>query len=245
MLADGGRVLIVEDDLTIAENLYGYLERQGFVPDAAFDGRGALSLLAAGRFDALVLDLGLPGLGGMDVLRAMRREERLWCPVLVLTARDRVEDKLLAFELGAEDYLVKPFALAEVAARLNVLVRRGRRQDPGGAIERAGLRYDPGTCSVTFRGGPLLLSRKSLLLVELLLRADAGVVSQASVRAALWPEGPPSDRALNDQIHLLRRSLREAGGPEIVSIRGMGWQLQPQDDGGASVAGFPAMPSGS
>src|SRR5690606_20836546 len=129
-MAGGPRILIVEDEPALAENLYGYLERQGMVPDVAYDGHGALALLREAAFDGVVLDLGLPGLSGLDVLRAMRREPGLRRPVLVLTARERLEDKLLAFELGAEDYLVKPFSLAEVAARLHVLVRRGRDDEP-------------------------------------------------------------------------------------------------------------------
>lgn len=237
MCTDGARVLIVEDEPTIAGNLYGYLERQGMVPDAAYDGHGALALLRAGGFDAMVLDLGLPGLGGMDVLRAQQRDSSLWCPVLVLTARDRLEDRLLAFDLGAEDYLVKPFALAEVFARLRVLLRRGLRDDPGVA-PFGDLSYDPRRHAVTLRGEPLALPRKSVLLLEMLLRADGHLASQHQIRAALWPEGPPSERALNDQVHLLRRRLRGAGGPDIVAVHGLGWQL-------VGVAGDGARPSRS
>lgn len=224
MRTDGARILIVEDEPTIAANLYGYLERQGMVPDAAYDGRGALTLLRQGGFGAMVLDLGLPGLSGMDVLRAQQRDAGLWCPVLVLTARDRMEDRLLAFDLGAEDYLVKPFALAEVHARLRVLLRRARGEGDG-IIAFGALSYDPRGHAVTLRGQALALPRKSVLLLELLMRAAGHLATQAQLRAALWPEGPPSERALNDQVHLLRRRLRAAGGPDIVAAHGMGWQL--------------------
>ena len=218
------RILIVEDDPTIAANLYGYLERQGYTPDAAYDGQGALAMLSAAGFEAMVLDLGLPGMSGMDLLRAMQRDERLRCPTLVLTARDRMEDKLLAFELGAEDYLIKPFALAEVVARLRVLLRRGRGHEPEVAIF-GDLGYDPCTHAATVRDKALPLPRKSVLLLELLLGTPGRPVSQARLKDTLWPDGPPSERALHDQVHLLRRRLREAGGPDIVVVPGQGWRL--------------------
>ncbi|MFQ6721358.1 response regulator, partial [Bordetella pertussis] len=106
------RVLIVEDDLTIAANLYDYLQVRGFVPDAAYDGRSALALLDEHPFDAMVLDVGLPGMDGHAVLHALRVERRAALPVLMLTARDGLDDKLAGFAHGADDYLTKPFALA-------------------------------------------------------------------------------------------------------------------------------------
>ncbi len=227
--AAGARILIAEDEPTLAENLYGYLERQGMAPDVAYDGHGALALLHGSVFDAVVLDLGLPGLGGLDVLRAMRREPMLWRPVLVLTARERLEDKLLAFDLGAEDYLVKPFSLAEVAARLRVLARRGQGGESGPLVH-GNLRYDPHSQAVTVAGRPLILPRKSVLLLAALLRPAGGLATHAHLTAALWPDGPPSDRALHDQVRLLRRRLRAERGPDIVAEPGRGWRLAPVPD---------------
>ncbi|MGX5659039.1 response regulator transcription factor [Castellaniella ginsengisoli] len=224
--AAGPRILIVEDDPTLAENLYGYLERQGMTPDVAYDGHGALALLRESSFDAVVLDLGLPGLGGLGVLRAMGREPALWRPVLVLTARERLEDKLLAFELGAEDYLVKPFSLAEVVARLRVLARRGRGGEAGPLVH-GDLRYDPHAQTVTLAGRPLALPRKSVLLLAALMRSAGGLATHERLTAALWPDGPPSDRALHDQVHLLRRRLRAEQGPDIVADPGRGWRMSP------------------
>jgi len=245
--ADGPRILIVEDEPTLAENLYGYLERQGMMPDAAYDGHGALALLRESGFDAVVLDLGLPGLGGLDVLRAMREHPALWRPVLVLTARERIEDKLLAFELGAEDYLVKPFSLAEVAARLRVLVRR-RRGGELDALVYGDLRYDPQARAMTLAGRPLALPRKSVLLLEALMRPAGGLATHECLTAALWPDGPPSDRALHDQIHLLRRHLRAAQGPDVVAEPGRGWRLSDSADAAATVgrsaAGGPGRQAG-
>ncbi|CAM5189485.1 DNA-binding response OmpR family regulator OS=Castellaniella defragrans OX=75697 GN=HNR28_000810 PE=4 SV=1 [Castellaniella defragrans] len=235
MPGEGGRILIIEDEPTIARNLYDYLECQGFAPDAAYEGHSALALLRTGGFDAVVLDLGLPGLGGMDLLRALQREPRPRCPVLVLTARDHIEDKLLAFDLGAEDYLVKPFSLAEVSARLRVLLRRGRHEDSQ-ALSCGDLRYEPRSCTASFRGDPLMLPRKSVLLLEALLRAPGRLGSQGALKAALWPERPPSERALSDQVHLLRRRLRALGGPDVVVVHGVGWRLLPVETKAVGVS---------
>src|SRR5690606_39063283 len=118
------QVLIVEDDLTIAGNLYQFLELSGFTPDVAYDGTTALRMLQSQHFDAVVLDIGLPGKDGYQVLHTLRSEWRKAIPVLMLTARDTLEDKLTGFGHGADDYLTKPFALAEVKARLLALIHR-------------------------------------------------------------------------------------------------------------------------
>ena len=131
------RVLIIEDDLDIAGNLYEFLEGRGNVVDLARDGVTGMHLAVSGDFDAIVLDLGLPGVDGLGLCRKLRGEARQDVPVLILTARDLLDDKLAAFECGADDYLVKPFALREVEARLNALVARRR-----GRVVNRRLRYE-------------------------------------------------------------------------------------------------------
>lgn len=220
-----GRVLIVEDDLTIAGNLYTYLEARGFVPDAAYEGHSALALLAEQPFDAVVLDVGLPGMDGYGVLHALRTQQCSSVPVLMLTARDALEDKLTGFSHGADDYLTKPFALAEVEARLIALIQRAR----GGvanAVRRFGpLQLDTRTRVVTVHGRPVHLARKSVTMVEILLRDPGRVVPRAELEAALWDDEPPSPYALRSQMHLLRRALAEAGFDGIETVHGTGWRL--------------------
>ena len=137
------RVLIVEYDLTISGNLFSFLESRGFIPDATYDGRAALNMLKEHHFDVVILDIGLPGMDGYKVLQTLREQYRSAVPVLMLTARDSLDDKLAGFSHGADDYLSKPFALAEVQARLQALLNRSRggsgRLDQG--VWRSGIRY--------------------------------------------------------------------------------------------------------
>ncbi|WP_459615708.1 response regulator transcription factor [Bordetella sp. 2513F-2] len=219
------RVLIVEDDLTIAGNLYAYLEARGFVPDVAYEGHAALSVLAAQGFDAVVLDVGLPGLDGYGVVHAIRHERRLDVPVLMLTARDGLDDKLAGFAHGVDDYLTKPFALAEVEARLLALIHRARG-DVVTAVRSFGtLQLDSRTRVVSVAGKPVRLARKSVAILEILLRDPGRVVSRDELEAALWAGEAPSPDALRSQLHLLRRALAEAGFDGIETVHGAGWRL--------------------
>ncbi|MGE8546633.1 MAG: response regulator transcription factor [Alcaligenes sp.] len=224
------RVLIVENDTTIAENLYTYLELKGFVVDAAYDGNGALGLLQELDFDAMVLDLGLPGLDGFGVLQALRKSGRAPIPILVLTARSQLESKLTAFDLGADDYLVKPFALAEVEARLRALLRRGPPQVQHGSLRWGVLEYNLDTALVSVAGQDLHLSFKTRQVLEALLREPGAIVTRRALEKTLWPEGAPSPEALRSQIHLLRRALTEAGAGNIETLPGLGWRLEKENE---------------
>jgi DNA-binding response OmpR family regulator len=219
------RVLIVEDDSTIAGNLYSFLETRGYVPDAAYDGHAALGMLSSQRFDVVILDVGLPGMDGYAVLRALRTEMLLPVPVLMLTARDELDDKLTGFAHGADDYLTKPFALAEVEARLHALIQRAS----GGVavpVRRFGeLSFDSRTRIVAVREQPVHLTRKSCMIIEALLRDPGRVVSRSELETLLWGNEPPSSDALRSQVHLLRRALADAGFDGIETVHGTGWRL--------------------
>ncbi|OZI55831.1 response regulator transcription factor [Bordetella genomosp. 1] len=219
------RVLIVEDDLTIAGNLYEYLQGKGFVPDAAYDGKSALALLDEHGFDAVVLDIGLPCLDGHAVLHAMRIERRLPLPVLVLTARDGLEDKLAGFAHGADDYLTKPFALAEVHARLLALIQRARGAVVDAVLGCGALTLDTRTREVQVAGQVVHLARKSTLILETLLRDPGRVVPREALESVLWGDEPPASDALRSQMHLLRRALSDAGFDGIETVHGTGWRI--------------------
>jgi len=219
------RVLIVEDDLTIAGNLYSYLETRGFVPDAVYEGNAAVRMLEQERFDAVVLDVGLPGRDGYSVLAHLRREQFSTVPVLMLTARDELEDKLAGFAHGADDYLTKPFALAEVAARLLALIQRAKGATVTAVRTCGNLRMDSRTREVMVNGAIVHLTRKSSQILDLLLRDVGRVLPRDELETALWGGEPPSSDALRSQVHLLRRALGEAGFDGIETVHGTGWRI--------------------
>lgn len=221
------RILIVEDEPTISENLYTYLERIGFQPDAAYDGGSALCLLQDHQFDAVILDIGLPGRDGYQVLQTLRRERRSNLPVLMLTARSQLDDKLAAFGLGADDYLVKPFALPEVEARLRVMLRRRNEAWQDNRLVFENLVYDPASESVTVSGSAVHLTRKSRAILKCLLLRAGSVVSRQTLELTVWPDDPPTGELLRSQIHLLRKALLDAGFTGVETVHGQGWRLAP------------------
>ena len=224
-LGAGCRVLIVEDEPTLAANLHEYLSRRGFEVDLARDGEAALRRLEAQPFDAVVLDLGLPRRSGTEVLDALRRLLGVAAPVLVLTARDALGDKLDAFGLGADDYLVKPVALAEVAARLAALHRRARGEVIDDDRVAGPLRLDRRHREVRVGERVLRLMPMSMRLLERLMREPGRIVSRAELEAALWPDDLPDGDPLRGQIHLLRRALAGADFHGLETVHGVGWRI--------------------
>jgi DNA-binding response OmpR family regulator len=168
------RVLVIEDNEDVAANVADYLEAQGDTVDFAYDGLGGLHLAVTNPYDAIVLDLGLPGMDGLDVCRKLRREARSPVPILMLTARDTLADTLTGFSAGSDDYLVKPFALQELAARLQALVRRSR---PPASIrlQVADLVLDPETREVQRGGRSLELNPACFTILRTLMAASPRV----------------------------------------------------------------------
>ena len=228
---DGCRVLVVEDERTIAANLHEYLSARGFVVDLAHDGAAAVARLGAETFDVVVLDLGLPRIAGSEVLERLRRTLRVATPVLVLTARDTLGDKLDAFGLGADDYLVKPFAMAEVAVRIAAMHRRARGAAVDEVLAAGALRLDRRTHEASVDGTALRLGPMSMRLLERLLRDPGRVVPRGELEAALWPDDPPDGDALRGQVHLLRRALVAAGFAGLETVHGVGWRIAVRDAG--------------
>ena len=215
------RILIVEDDPLLGPGLVTGLGQDGFAADWVAAVEPALHALRLEHFDALVLDLGLPGRGGLDLLRELRRGGSI-LPVLILTAWDEVSDKVTGLDAGADDYLVKPCDLDELGARLRVLIRRSRgNPDP---LQRAGgLVFDPAAHSVTLDGAPLALSPREFSLLAVLIANPDRVVTRARLEAAAtgWHSDNESN-SLEVHIHNLRRKL---GRQRIVTVRGIGYRL--------------------
>ena len=222
-------LLLIEDDPDLAANVGEFLSQQGHVVDYAGDGLSGLHLAAVHRYDAIVLDLNLPGLDGIPLCHRLRRDGDSTVPVLMLTARDTERDKLQGFEAGADDYLTKPFSLAELHARLKALARRSGAASE--VLQVADLHYD--TRSLQLRRGSRRceLTPTGLKLLEALMRASPRVLSRAEVERSLWGDNPPeSDTALRGHIHALRAAI-DAGQPQklLHTVHGRGYRLALDD----------------
>lgn len=219
------RVLVVEDDATIVANLVEYLELQQHQVDVAYDGSAAMARLAAQTYDVIVLDLGLPRADGQRVLQFLRHELGRATPVLVLTARDALDSKLDTLAAGADDYLTKPYSLAEVAMRVAVLHRRASGAVVADVVTAGTLRMDRRTRAVSVGETPVHLMPRSMQILEMLLRDPGRVVSRQALEAALWPDDEPGPDALRSQIHLLRKALAQAGYDGLETVHGVGYRL--------------------
>jgi len=216
------RILIVEDDLLLGDALQAGLKHLGFAPDWVRDGIAAGAALAAEAYAAVVLDLGLPRLSGLDLLQKLRADKNP-VPVLILTARDAKRDKLSGFETGADDYVVKPVDLEELAARLRALIRRGSgRATP--RIVCGDVEFDPGARRVWLKGETVELSPHELAIAEALMSNAGRVLSRAQLEAALygWAEGAESN-TVEVNVHHLRRKL---GADFIKTLRGIGYMVE-------------------
>jgi DNA-binding response OmpR family regulator len=223
------RILIIEDNPDIAANLGDYLEDQGHTVDFAGDGVTGLHLAVVGEFDAIVLDLALPGMDGLEVCRKLRTEAEKDTPVLMLTARDRLEDKLAGFDTGADDYLVKPFELQEVAARLKVLTARGRRRSSR-ELKVGDLTFNQDTLSVTRAGTEIYLNPIGLKLLQCLMKASPNVVSRAELEMEVWGEEMPDSDSLRVHIHSLRSAIDKPFDSHMIQTRhGIGYRLVDPD----------------
>ena len=223
------RVLIIEDNPDIAANLGDYLEDHGHKVDFAGDGITGLHLAVVNDFDSIVLDLALPGMDGLDVCRKLRSEAGKDTPVLMLTARDRLEDKLAGFETGADDYLVKPFELQEVEARLNVLAGRGRRRNTR-ELKVGDLKYNLDTLNVNRGDEDIYLNPIGLKLLHCLMEASPNVVSRAELEMEVWGEEMPDSDSLRVHIHSLRSAIDKPFGSNLIQTRhGIGYRLVEPD----------------
>lgn len=225
------RILIVEDNPDIAANLFDFLEAKEHVPDLAADGLTGLHLATTNTYDAIVLDIMLPGMDGFELCRKLRREARLTTPVLMLTARDALDDKIAGLECGADDYVVKPFAMREVETRLRALTRRAQRAFGETLLRVADLSFDTGTYLVRRGERPVELPPIPLKLLETLMRHSPRAVSRAELEQAVWGDSPPDSDALRAHMHLLRAALDAPDEvPLIHTLRGIGYRLAAGDE---------------
>jgi two-component system OmpR family response regulator/two-component system response regulator QseB len=221
------RVLLVEDDPLLGDGLRAGLGQAGFAVDWVRAGSDAVHALDAEAVAAVVLDLGLPDLSGFDVLRRLRARGNK-VPVLILTARDAVDDRVAGLDGGADDYVVKPVDLAELAARLRALIRRAAGE-AAPALRRGQLELDAAARRVVFRGQPVELSAREFALLHELMRSGGRVLSREQLEERLYSWGHEIEsNAVEVHVHHLRRKL----APGVIrTIRGVGYVIPPEQDG--------------
>lgn len=220
------RILVVEDERKVRRGVEQGLQSAGHEVTTAATGGDGLRLAMAGSFDCLVLDWMLPGVEGLDIVRALRADGRT-TPILLLTARDAVEDRVLGLEAGADDYLVKPFALAELLARVMALLRRGQ-PDRESVLRAAGLEIDLIRRRVTRDGSEVALAQREFEVLEYLARHKGRTVTREMLGRDVWKDANYAlTNVVEVYVNLLRKKLDPPGGPSVVStVRGVGYSLK-------------------
>jgi DNA-binding response OmpR family regulator len=224
------RILIVEDNLDLAENIGDYFDIQGHVTDFAMDGIGGLHLALTQDYDVIILDIMLPGMDGLTLCRKFKAESEKQTPLLMLTARDTLSDKLEGFDAGADDYLVKPFEFEELSARIQALVRRSSYLNKK-SIRIGDLEIDLGKMQVKRADLPIELNRACVTILTLLMKASPNIVSRKEIEHVLWGDMPPGSDALRSHIYTLRRAIDKPFKRHLIrTVHGVGYRLVDSDD---------------
>lgn len=220
------RILLVEDHLDIAEMVCEYFEGRGHELDHAGDGLTGLHLAVTNTYDVIILDLALPGLDGMEICRKLREEARNATPVLMLTARDTVREKISGLAVGADDYLVKPFDIRELEARVLALVRRHRGEIYTERLKVGDLVFDIATLSVERAGLSLEITPIGLKILRLLMRNSPRLVLRSDIEHEVWGDDPPDSDTLRSHIYTLRKAIdKPFTDPMILTVQSIGYRL--------------------
>lgn len=227
------RVLLVEDDVPMAAAIRRALRAEGILADVAVNGSDAAWMVRAAEYDVMILDVGLPGIDGLETCRLLRTEG-VWVPIMMLTARTAIEDRVRGLDHGADDYLTKPFSLAELLARLRALARRGAVERPV-VLEVGELRLDPAARQVRRGSREIELSAREYTLLEVFMRRPGQVLSQGQLLDAAWDLGyEHRSNVVEVYVRYLREKLdRPFGVTSLETVRGMGYRLR--SDGGRPV----------
>lgn len=219
------KLLVIEDHRDIASAIYDYMEARGHAVDAAHDGVSGLHFAVVNSYDAIVLDLGLPGMDGLQIARQLRETARKSTPIIMLTARDALDDKLAGFASGADDYLVKPFELPELEARIDAVLRRSTRRDAETLLV-ADLEFDQQTRRATRAGKSLKLTPTEQRVLVLLMRNAHRVVTREEIEQEIWGHTPPESDALRTHIAALRNTIdKPFDAPLLHTVHGIGYRL--------------------
>ena len=220
------RILLVEDNADIADNIAEFFEARGHVLDFAMNGVQGLHLALTQEYDVIILDIMLPGMDGLTLCDKYRGSSSKQVPILMLTARDTLQDKIVGFEAGADDYLVKPFELKELEVRTYALAKRGVRTLTN-VLNVGDLELNLDTMTVTRGGRHIELNRTCVKILELLMRASPKMVSRTSLEHALWGDMPPDTDALRSHMYLLRKKIDKPFSSSLLrTMRGIGYSLK-------------------
>lgn len=226
MIDFSATVLIVEDHQDLAANLGDFLEAGGFTVDFASDGISAAHLAIENLYDAIILDINLPGIDGFEVCKKLRQEAGNDIPIIMLTARDTLEDKLEGFNLGADDYLVKPFEMKELEARLIALIRRQRREMNNSKLQVSDIVFDPKTLHVYRQEEQVKLSPIGIHILKILMRESPNVVTREKLEAEIWGDDLPDSDALRSHLYNLRKIIDKPYDNQLLhTLPGLGYKL--------------------
>ena len=224
------RILIVEDNPDILANVLDYLQLKGYTVDCAQDGLGGLHLAVTQTYDLIVLDVMLPGIDGYQICKRLREDARLDVPVIMLTARDTLDDRIHGLNTGADDYLVKPFALSELHARIQAVLRRARGSQVH-ELRVGDLAFDVETLQVQRAGRTLRPHPFGLKLLEILMKKSPAVVRREELERELWGEDCPDSDSLRSHIHQLRQVVdKPFDSPLLHTVHGIGYRLAEKTD---------------
>ena len=219
-------ILLIEDHTDIAEMLISYFEGRGFAVDYAADGLTGLHLAVTNSYDAIVLDLMLPGMDGLSICEKLRRDARNSTPIIMLTARDTLDDKVTGLSIGADDYLVKPFAIAELEARVMSQIRRNRAEVVQEFLSVGDLIVDTSTLSVKRAGKTLNLTPIGFKLLKTLMKASPAVVSRQELERNVWGDILPDSDTLRSHMYNLRKTVDKPFPTSLMkTVQGSGYQL--------------------
>lgn len=231
MTVANAHVLLVEDHRPLAETVGLFLENAGFTLDYAADGLTALHLGTVNRYDAIILDIMLPGLDGFEICRRLRGDAGIATPILMLTARDQLEDRLRGFDTGADDYLIKPFDLPELSARLKALIRRERGELQEKTLQVADLVLNTRTQEVSRQGQRLHLTPTGYRILRILMRESPNLVKREDLEREIWGDEPPDSDTLRSHLYQLRRTVDKPFAQALMhTVQGVGFRLASQPD---------------
>ena len=220
------KILVIEDDADIASNIGQYFEEKGHQLDFAYNGAHGLSMATAERFDLIILDLMLPGKDGISVCREFREQARHDTPILMLTARDTLDDKISGFEAGTDDYLVKPFSLRELEARVLALLRRGQTSKISTVIKIDNLELNRDTMQVSRANKPIKLKPKAFRILAYLMQHAGRVITRQELIDHIWPADPPEGDPLRVHIHSLRQEIDKPFDNQLIhTVHGVGYRV--------------------